>query len=100
MANGTVITTPRRTITPPTPWPVLPMPKPSAAKFTVWVNSVLANAADSDAAASSPSSRAWRGVSRSGGAHHGCGEPAGRGVRSAPRTGQANSQPNHGMSRR
>ena len=68
---------PARTIEPATPTPELPTPKSSAANLTVWVNSVLMNAELIDAAASRPSTRIWRSVSRSGGAHHGfeCGTP-------------------------
>ena len=80
-------------------------PKSSAAKLTVWVNSVLTNADDIDAAASSPSTSSVRGSSRSGGAHHGvrvvyssCG-CVGAVPRRAidQRTGSANTHANHGI---
>ena len=46
-------------------------PKSSAANCAVWVNRVLVNADDIDAAARRPSTSAWRSSIRSGGAHHG-----------------------------
>ena len=72
-ATGSTSTMPARTTEPATPTPVSLTPKSSAAKFTVWVNSVLTNADDIDAAASSPSTVSARGSRRSGGAHHGVG---------------------------
>ena len=53
-ANGATRTIPKRTTVPALPWAPLPIPNSSAAKLTVWVNTVLTNAADSDAAASRP----------------------------------------------
>ena len=100
IANGIAITTPSRTITPPTPWPRSSIPNPSAAKLAVCVNSVLANAAAIDAAASSPSVATFRCVSRSGGDHHGTASSACGRWRKVPRTGKANNHPNHGMSMR
>ena len=96
---------PARTIEPATPTPVSPTPKSSAAKLTVWVNSVLTNADDIDAAASRPSTVSARGSRRSGGAHHGVGrQVVVVGVGRAPRPGgrapsargRANSHANHG----
>ena len=96
---------PARTTEPAMPTPLSLMPKSSAAKLTVWVNSVLTNADDIDAAASRPSTSSVRGSRRSGGAHHGvrvensvCAF-----VGAAPRraidhrTGSANTQANHGI---
>ena len=72
-ATGRTRTIPARTTEPATPTPVSLTPKSSAAKLTVWVNSVLTNADDIDAAASRPSTVSARGSRRSGGAHHGVG---------------------------
>ncbi len=99
---------PARTIAPATPTPPSLTPKSVAAKLTVWVNRVLTNADDIDAAARIPSTRSWRGSSRSGGAHHGVGAPVswwacpGRRPRrpiAHPR-GSANSHANHGSDQR
>ena len=68
-AAGSAITMPTRTTAPAMPIPVLSTPKSSAAKLTVWVNSVLTNAALIEAAASRPSTSTCVGSSRSGGAH-------------------------------
>ncbi len=108
IAKGSTSTMPARTSDPPTPTPVSPMPKSSAANATVWVNRVLTNADDIDAAASSPSTVSRRGSSRSGGAHHGVGTAwtwaawVGAAPRRAiaHRTGRANSQANHGSVKR
>ena len=92
---------PQRTITPATAWPLSPIPKSSAAKLTVCVNSVLTNAADIDAAASRPSTLTWIGVSRSGGAHGGSDpSPRDRVGAGATRIGHAKIQPNHGITSR
>ncbi len=55
IAAGRAITIPTRTKAPAMPIPVLSTPKSSAAKLTVWVNSVLTKAALIEAAASRPS---------------------------------------------
>src|SRR5262249_29205599 len=60
-----------RTTEPAMPTPASLTPKSSAAKLTVCVKSVLTNAEDIEAAASSPSTVSARGSRRSGGAHHG-----------------------------
>ena len=106
-ATGSTRMMPARTNEPATPTPVSLTPKSSAAKLTVWVNSVLTNADDIDAAASSPSTVSARGSRRSGGAHHGVGAARAWcvGRASAPRRGgrspsapeAANSQANHGI---
>ena len=105
-AAGSASTMPARTIEPATPTPQLPTPKSSAANLTVWVNSVLMYAELIDAAASSPRTRIWRSLSRSGGAHHGFASGTAwwwgwchRRPTSA-RTGSANSQLNHGIEMR
>ena len=73
MANGRASTMPARTREPPTATPVSPTPKSSAANATVWVNNVLTNADDIEAAASRPSTVSWRGSRRSA-YHHGVGD--------------------------
>ena len=103
-ATGSTKMIPARTTEPAMPTPASPTPKSSAAKLTVWVNSVLTNADDIDAAASRPSTVSIRGSRRSGGAHHGVlvacstGGWVGSARRrpSVQRTGRANSQANHG----
>ena len=107
-ATGSTSRIPARTIEPAIPRPASLTPKSSAAKFTVWVNSVLTNADDIDAAASRPSTVSARGSSRSGGAHHGVGAACswagwvGAAPRraSAHRTGRANTHANQGSDHR
>ena len=90
------------------PTPLSLTPKSSAAKLTVWVNSVLTNAEDIDAAASRPSTVSVRGSRRSGGAHHGVAVACvgGGWVGGAPRrasdqrSGSAKTQANHGSDQR
>ena len=100
---------PARTTAPAMPMPVSPTPKSSAAKLTVWVNSVLMNADDIDAAASSPSTRELARVEPVGRRPPRASAMAwsvGRWVGAAPRraiaqrTGSANSQANHGSDQR
>ena len=96
---------PARTTAPATLNPKLPTSKSSAANWAVCVKSVLVNADDIEAAASSPSTSAWRASIWSGGAHHGVRSGRDRSGRRAAtpsraRTGSANSQPNHGIASR
>ena len=95
---------PTRTTAPAMPMPVSLTPKSSAAKLTVWVNSVLTNAALIEAAASSPTTSSWVESRRSGGAHQRpvralAGQrPAGPAIGTASRT--RGCRPGSGWSRR